>query len=196
MNPQPSADILVRIDTLDQLFNDPVIDPFSDKPALILGKAALIYAIRQELSRGFRDWRGKRLVIQLPAEQINPDLHTQLVNAVRKYTAVRQAENLALIRISRWRSLAGLTLALTLALVLIALLVIALNTVLTSLSASATGLLTGLAGIFVWATIWNPFDRLMYEWLGPWMENRILHSMMNMEILVVAEPASAGRVTS
>jgi hypothetical protein len=38
MSSHASTDILISIDTIDQLFNSSGIDPFSDKPAVILGE--------------------------------------------------------------------------------------------------------------------------------------------------------------
>ena len=123
-----STDILIRIDTIDQLFNDPAINPFSDKTPVILGEAAIPSVIRQSLSGGLFGWHGKRLIIQLPADQINPELQPQVMNAVRKYAEAKQVSNSATIRISRWRSLRGLIFAFIIASVLLAFLVIITST--------------------------------------------------------------------
>ncbi len=195
MSPHSSADVLIRIDTIDQLFDGPAVNPFSDKPSVILGEAALLYNIRQELGRGMRDWRGKRLIIQLPPDQIGPDLQPQVVNAVRRFAQTKQAKNDALIRVSRVRSLAGLVVAIGIACVLLLLLTIATNTFLANTSETSKTLLTGLVTIFIWSTVWNPWDRLIYDWIEPWLENRILHSITTMEIIVRPEPISAGRST-
>ncbi len=191
MNQRGLTDILVRVDTVDQLFNAPAIDPLSDKPAVLLAEPALAHAVRQELGRGLRDWRGRCLVIQLPADQITPSLAPQLVAGVRRYAAAKIAENKNIMRISRWRSFVGLIIAIgiVLALVLIA---TALNaTLLAGASDGAKAALAGLLTIFIWATVWNPWDRLIYEWNEPFLENRILRSVDSMEIVVDAEPPAA-----
>jgi hypothetical protein len=191
MSPNASIDVLIRIDTIDQLFNDPAIDPFSDKPSVIIGEAALRYSIRQKLGRGLRDWSGKRLIIQLPPDQITPGLQAQVVNAVRRYAETKRAENEVSIRVSRNRSLVGLMIAIGIAIVLVVLLTIATNTLFANSSDAVKVLLTGLVTIFIWSTVWNPWDRLIYEWIEPWLENRILHSITAMEIVVQPEPISA-----
>jgi hypothetical protein len=191
MSPNASIDVLIRIDTIDQLFNDPAIDPFSDKPSVIIGEAALRYSIRQKLGRGLRDWSGKRLIIQLPPDQITPGLQAQVVNAVRRYAETKRAENEVSIRVSRNRSLVGLMIAIGIAIVLVVLLTIATNTLFANSSDAVKVLLTGLVTIFIWSTVWNPWDRLIYEWIEPWLENRILHSITTMEIVVQPEPISA-----
>jgi hypothetical protein len=184
LNTHTSTDILISIDTVDQLFNGSSINPFSDKPIVILGEAGLSYAIGQELGRSLRSWQGKRLVIQLPPDQIKPDLQSQVINAVRRYAEAKIAQNNASIRISRWRSVIGLCLAILIAAALLTFLAIMTQTLLSSASDTVIGVVAGLVTIFIWSTVWNPWDRLVYEWIEPWRENRILRSLIQMEIVV------------
>jgi hypothetical protein len=191
MSANASTDILISIDTVDQLFNGSSINPFSDKPIVILGEAGLPYAIHQELGHGLRNWQGKRLVIQVPPDQINPDLQQQLINAVKKYAIAKIAQNSASIRISRWRSIIGLCLAIAIASALLAILMFLTQTIFSSASDTVIGITTGLVTIFIWSTVWNPWDRLVYEWIEPWRENRILRRLIDMEIVIQPEPISA-----
>ena len=186
-------DILIRLDTIDQLFNDPVINPFSDKTSLILGEAAFPYVIRQSLSGGLLGKHARRLIIQLPPDQITPDLQSQVVNSLLRYADVKRADNDASIRISRWRSLRGLIMAIIVAGILLAILGILTSTVLANSSDVVKGIVAGLVTIFIWSTVWNPWDRLVYEWMDPWLENRILHRITLMEIIVRPEPGSTDR---
>jgi hypothetical protein len=186
-----SADILISIDTIDQLFNGSSINPFSDKTAVILGEAGLPYAIRQELGRGLRSWQGKRLIIQLPPDQISADLQLQVTNAIRKYAQAKITQNDASIRISRWRSVIGLCLAILIAGALLTFLAMMTQTLLSSASDMVIGIFAGLVTIFIWSTVWNPWDRLVYEWIEPWRENRILRSLTKMEIVIQSEPIVA-----
>jgi hypothetical protein len=191
MSANASTDITISIDTIDQLFNGSSINPFSDKPIVILGEAGLPYTIHQELGHGLRNWKGKRLLIQLPPDQIKPDLQEQVISAVKKYSKAKIAQNYASIRISRWRSILGLCLAILIASALLTLLVLMTETLLSSASDSVIGIVTGLVTIFIWSTVWNPWDRLVYEWIEPWRENRILRSLINMEIVIQPEPISS-----
>jgi hypothetical protein len=191
MSANASTDITISIDTIDQLFNGSSINPFSDKPIVILGEAGLPYTIHQELGHGLRNWKGKRLLIQLPPDQIKPDLQEQVISAVKKYSKAKIAQNDASIRISRWRSILGLCLAILIASALLTLLVLMTETLLSSASDSVIGIVTGLVTIFIWSTVWNPWDRLVYEWIEPWRENRILRSLINMEIVIQPEPISS-----
>jgi len=188
MKQSESQNIVISIDTVDQLFNAGSISPASDKPIVILGEAGLPYAIRQELSHGLRRWQGKRLIIQLPADQVNPGSQLQIVDMIRKYARVKIDENSAMIRLSRTRSLTSLVLAIFIAALLIAFIGIVTNTLLASASDTVKGIFAGLVTIFIWSTVWNPWDRLLYEWIEPWRENRILRNLVTMEIVVQAIP--------
>ena len=115
MSANASADILIRIDTIDQLFNGSSINPFSDKPIVILGEAGLPYAIQQELGHGLRTGMGSGWSSSyLPIRSI-PTCNRRSLTAVRKYAEAKQAQNDASIRISRWRSIIGLCLAILIA---------------------------------------------------------------------------------
>jgi hypothetical protein len=190
MNAPASSDILIAVDTVDQLFNGSEINPFSKKPVVILGEAGLPFAVRRELSRGLRNWKGKRLVIQLPPDQISSDLSDRVKNGIHQYALVKMEENNTMIRLSRMRSLVGLCLAILIATALLTLLAILTQTVLSSASDAVIGIVAGLITIFIWSTVWNPWDRLVYEWIEPWRENRILSCLLTMEIVIQPDPES------
>ena len=77
--------------------------------------------------------------------------------------------------------------------ILLAILGILTSTVLANSSDVVKGIIAGLVTIFIWSTVWNPWDRLVYEWMDPWLENRILHRITLMEIIVRPEPGSTDR---
>jgi hypothetical protein len=188
MHTPASADILIHIDAIDQLFNGSLINPFSDKPIVILGEAGLPYAIHQDLGRGLPTWKGKRLIIQLPRDQITPDLQSRVIDAMRNYAQAKMDQNYATIRISRWRSIIGLGLAILIATALLIFLFVMTQTLLASASDTVIGIFAGLITIFIWSTVWNPWDRLVYEWIEPWRENRILRCITKMEIVILPKP--------
>jgi hypothetical protein len=187
MSTAAQGEIIISVDTVDQLFNGSGINPFSEKAAVILGEPGIEYAIKQELSRGLRAWKGKRLVIRIPASQLTPGVDEQVEHGVRNFARAKLARNEADIRLSRVRSLTGLVMAVVIAGILLTILEIFLSTVFAAASDTVKGLLAGLVTIFVWSTVWNPWDRLVYEWLEPWRENRILRNLLTMEIEIQQE---------
>jgi hypothetical protein len=181
-------DIFVQVKDIDELFNAPPIDPLSSNPAAVLGEAGLAYVVRQELGRGLHNWQGRRLVILLPPDQITPELQARVEKAIRHYAMAKKTENEILIRLSRWRSLVGLLFAIFVAGVLALTGLLLTSVIFPSASDTAKALLVGLLTIFIWATVWNPWDRLVFEWVEPYMENRILNSVKTMEIVVQGDP--------
>ena len=191
-----TADMVIRIDTVDQLFNAPSIDPFSDTPASILGEPALMYAVREQLGRGLRAWRVSRMVIQLPANQVTPGLEEKVIGAIRRYAAYKYAENQILIRNTRTRSLIRLAIAIALVLVILAIASVAANSLLASTSSNIATLLVSFLTIIIWATVWGPWDMFIYGWLDPGYENFILRRIKTMEIVLQPEPQNDRREES
>ena len=74
MTNPPTQDIIIRLDTIDQLFNAPDINPFSEEEVDVLGEPALLRAIRRLLAHRVKNWEGMRLILELPADQITPGL--------------------------------------------------------------------------------------------------------------------------
>ena len=70
--------IISSIDTIDQLFNAPRVNPFSDKAIDVLGESAMTRTTRRLLDRPLQNWDGIGLVIQLPANQITPNLQRKV----------------------------------------------------------------------------------------------------------------------
>jgi len=175
-------DIVVVLDSIDQLFNAPDLNPFSDKEVDVSGEPALVRVSRRLQSRQLRYREGARLVIRLPADQITPDLQPRVVEAVRRFCRAKIEDNALQIRLGRVTSLTALVIVTVLALVVLAAVYLALNTVLSGAPETLQGLLAASASVFVWVAIWNPLDRLLFEWADPARENRMLRRIMAMEI--------------
>jgi hypothetical protein len=155
MNQESLQDIVIWVDAMDQLFNAPAIDPLSNKPAIIIGEAALPYAVRQAISQGARDWKGRRVVIRLPAEQIDPETQSKAAAVVRRYAAAKQEDNIARVRISRRRGVVALAVAIAIAVLVLVVLVILTNTLLSSASDAIKGLLAGIQSIGLCLNGWD-----------------------------------------
>ena len=101
-------DIVVRLDSIDQLFNAPDINPFSDEEVDVLGEPALLRAVRRLQAHRIRHWEGVKLILELPPNQITPDLEARTQEALSRYCAAKIEDNHLTIRLSRLRSLIGL----------------------------------------------------------------------------------------
>jgi hypothetical protein len=181
-------DIFVRIDTIDQLFSAPEVNPFSDKEASVLGEAALLLAVRQLLASRRRNWQETRLVIELPADQITADLQTRVVEAVRRYGLAKTEDNRLTIRLSRIRSLIGLAMATGISAAVIVAAFVLSRTVLANASEFARAVIAAGVGVFVWVVLWDPMEALLFGWASPHLENRILRRLAQVPIVIKPQP--------
>jgi hypothetical protein len=174
--------IIIQIDTVDQIFNAPALDPFSDREVDVLGEPALLRAVRGFLAKGAPPRRWARLVFKLPASQVSPDLQPRLLEAVTRYCTARIRDNQLKIRISRMQGLLGLALAVAIVIAIGAAGYLLLSAWLAEQSQTIQGLVVGFYSVFVWVILWDPMNRLLFDWVSPALENRILSRIMELDI--------------
>ena len=182
----PTQDFVLKLNTIDDLFNAPDVNPFSDNEIDVLGEAALLHAARRMRARGLRNWQASRLVVQLPPDQITPDLQAQTQAAVRRFCVAKIEDNRLNIRLSRVRSAIGLIIVTIISAVVIAVAWLLFNTIFASLSDTVGVVVAASISVFVWVILWDPMEKLLFDWVTPAMENRVLRSIMNMGLVVEA----------
>ena len=183
----PKLDVVLKLNTIGELFNAPDVDPFSEDAIDVLGEAALPHAARQMLARRIRHWHEARLVIQLPPEQITPDLQAQTRAAVQRFCTAKIADNRLTIRLSRVRSAIGLAVVTIISLLALAVTWLLFRAVPGMQADNTTStLVTGFVCVFIWVILWDPMEKLIFDWVTPAMENRILRGIMGMELVVEA----------
>jgi hypothetical protein len=181
--PTPSGqDIVIRLDTIDQLFNAPDINPFSDEEVDVLGEPALLRAVRRLQAHRIRNWDGVKLILQLPADQITPGLEARTQAALQRYSVAKIEDNKLQIRLTRVRSLIGLGMVTLIAVVVIALAVLLFNRVFVDASDTARGIVAASISVFVWVILWLPMERLLFDWVPPHLENNILRRLQDIDI--------------
>jgi len=184
MDPSAVENILIRLDSIDQLFNAPDINPFSEKEVNVIGEAGLVHAVRKLLAKRSLRWKAVRFVIQLPPDQVTGDLQAELPKAVHRYCRAKIEDNALTIRMSRTRSLIGLGMVTLISIVLLGLVYLLLNTVLANASQTAQGLVAAFTGVFIWVILWDPMEALLFQWVSPAMENRVLRKVIDVEFRV------------
>ena len=184
MTTPPDQDITIRLETIDQLFNAPDINPFSEEEVDVLGEPALLRAVQRLLARRVKNWEGMRLILELPADQITPELEQQTNKALRRYSDARIEKNHLKIRLSRTRSLIGLGIVTTASIILIALTYYLFTNVYTRASDTVVGVVASCVSVFVWVSIWGPMEKLLFDWVQPHMENDILRKLPTLDIII------------
>ena len=177
-------DIVVRMDTVDHVFNAPAVNPFSDHAMDVLGELAVTRIRRQLLAHPARYRSGARLVIQLPAGQITPGLQAQTRDAVGRYVDAKIADNALTVRLSRRLGGIGLLIVLGVAVGVLGLSSLMLAGPLANASEDVRGLLVAFVGILAWVMLWDPLSKLLFEWVGPRLQNGVLRKIKAMTIEV------------
>jgi hypothetical protein len=177
-------DIVIRLDSIDQLFNEPEVNPFSEEEIDVLGEPALIRAVRRLLAQRIRDWEGMRLILELPADQITPGLEQETEKALRRYSDAKIEDNHLTIRLSRTRSLIGLGIVTVISILVIAITYFLLTSVFPRTADSVKALVASSVSVFVWVSLWGPMEKLLFDWVQPHMENRILHKIPSLDIVI------------
>lgn len=187
----PKQDVVLKINTIGELFNAPDIDPFAGNEIDVLGEAALPHAARQMLARRIRHWHEARLIIQLPPDQITPELQSHTQAAVRRFCTAKIEDNRLTIRLSRVRSAIGLVVVTIISVAVIIAAVFLFNTILAAQADSTVAALVfACISVFVWVILWDPMEKLIFDWVSPTLENRILRGIMNMDIVVEPWPSA------
>jgi hypothetical protein len=180
----PRQDVILKLTTIDELFNAPDINPFSGNEIDVLGEAALMRAARRMLARQVRHWHEARLVIQLPPDQITPDIQAQTQAAIQRYCAAKIEDNRITIHLSRVRSALGLAAVTVISVLVILISLFLFNTIFAGLQSEVGTLVAACISVFVWVILWDPMEKLLFDWVSPAMENRTLRGIMAMPIVV------------
>lgn len=181
-------DIVIQVDTIDQLFNAPELNPFSKKSIDVLGESALTRITRLLLARSVRKSDNARMVIQMPPDQMTPGLQARTTEAIHRYADAKIEDNLLSVRLSRRIGLIELLIACGLAVAALALTSFLLAGPLANLSDELRGFIIGFVSIFAWVLLWNPLDKLLFGWVEPRAQNAILHKFRAMEVVIEPHP--------
>lgn len=186
----PEVAITIQLNRIDDLFTAPAANPFSTRAVDILGEAGLEIAQKRIWQHFPRLPRAVQLTVELPPEQIKPDLAPSVRAAVQRYAAHKIEDNRLQRRLAvrqGLRQLVGAALGIVLALAFIALLAAAPLDV---LPAFLRGVLIVLAlyacSVLSFDALWS----LAFDWMPYVQDNRVLRVLRASEVVV--EPAPVG----
>lgn len=180
----PQPDVVLKLNTIEELFNAPDVNPFSSNEIEVLGEAALMRAARRMQARRVRHWHEARLAIQLPPDQITPELQAQTQAAIQRFCTAKIEDNRMTIYLSRIRSAIGLIAVTVISVLVIAVAYLLFNTLFAGLPSEVGVVVAACISVFVWVILWDPLEKLLFDWVSPAMENRILRGIMGMTIVV------------
>lgn len=183
MSSRVTQDIVVVVDTPDQLFNAPDINPFSENVLDTLGMSGLAYIVRQ-LQAHRRDWKDTRLVVRMPPDQITPGFELRLTDALRRYCRTKVEDNTIEIHRIRFRSSAGLGIVAACVAVLIIIAYLLLTGILADAPQAVQATIVFGISLFAWVTLWDPLEALIFNPIEFMRENYILRRLAQMGVVV------------
>ncbi len=190
MRTQQTLDITVSVATLDQLFNAPAVNPFSEKEIEARGESGMSYLLRQ-LQGHMRDWRDLRLTVRLPLDQITDGLQPRLSQAVRRYCQARIENNTLDIHMIRVRSSTGLGILLAIVAVLAITVYVLFTQVIPDAPQAIQFAVVATLSLFAWVSLWDPLEALLFNPLEPMRENRLLRRIMELNVIVEPDTGAA-----
>lgn len=188
MEAQKKQDIVVSVASVDQLFNPPDIDPFSERAIELLGMSGLMYIVRQ-LQTHRRDWRNTRFVVRLPPDQISVEHASRLPEAIRRYCNAKIEDNSLEIHLMRRRSSWGLGIVAVIVILLIATAYLLFFVIFPNAPDSVKVVVAATISLFAWVTLWDPLEALVFNPIAPMREDFVLRRLITLEIVV--EPESS-----
>lgn len=180
----PQAAITLHLSSIDELFSAPATNPFSVREVDILGEAGLDIAQKRILQRWPRLPARIHLTLQLPTDQITPDLARNAQAAAQRYFAHKIDDNRLQRRLavkSSLRMLLGAAVGIVAALAFIALLA---SPPLALIPGFLRGVLTVLAlyacSVLSFDAVWS----VAFDWVPFVQENAVFRVLEASEITV------------
>ncbi len=175
-----SADIqlVLQLRRFDEMFNAPDADPFSSREIDVLGESGFDVLWKRMVRRWPRRPDLQRVVVQLPPDQLTPDLAEAAHTALQRYCAAKIEDNRRQRRFITRKALRLLgysALILLCALVLIFLFYVG---PLGFLPGWLRGILTILAAYAASLAIWDSLDSLLFEW-APFVRDNTTYTLIS-----------------
>ena len=174
----PGTQLVLPLQRISELFNAPDADPFSSREMDVLGEAGFDVVWKRMVRRWPRRPDLQSVIIQLPSDQLTPDLTEATRAAWQRYCAAKIESNRQQRRRTTRKALqlwgyAGLILLF--ALVLIFLLYVA---PLQFLPGWLRGILSILA-IYAFALAnWDALDSLLFDW-APFVRDNTTYTLIS-----------------
>lgn len=184
----PETSVLLQLNRIDELFTAPSVNPFSTHEVDILGQSGLD-CIQKRVTRHWpRRPRALRVTLQLPADQMTPDLAKHTRSAAQRYYAKHIDENHLQRRVTMQRArrqLAGAFVGILIALIFVAALVMNPWGL---LPAFLRGVLLVLAlyacSVLSFDAVWS----VALDWIPFVQDNAVYRVMQAMDVVVESQP--------
>ena len=182
--------LILPLTRVDELFSAPEMNPFSAREVEVLGEAGFDLLWKRMVRRWPRRPDLQRLIVQLPPDQLTPDLMEATRTAWHRYCAAKIEDNqrqrsFITRKALRLWGYAGLVLLFALGMMLLF-----FAGPLQFLPSSLRALLSLLAVYAFAIANWDALDSLLFDWAPFVRDNATYQLIDDLEIIVEPWPAS------
>ena len=188
MSKDEIKDITLSVNSIDQLFIAPPLNPFAKDEVELLGQPALMRVFKKMEPDSLRRQKKVRLTLLLPPDQISTDLSERGQNALQRYGQAQIEDNRLRIKRTIWVGLRGFPLGLLFLGVCMGLSATFGSQVITFIPENINSLLAEGLVVIGWIALWNPVSAFIYDWVPFHRENQVYRKMMAMEIRFKPQP--------
>jgi len=188
MTHSPDTQLVLQLQRIDELFNAPDADPFSSREIDVLGEAGFDVVWKRMAQRWPQRPALQRVIVQLPPDQLTPDLAETTRTALERYCAARIEDNRRQRRFTTRKALrlvgySGLIMVFALALMFLF-----YAGPLGFLPGWLRGILTILAVYAASLAIWDSLDSLLFDW-APFVRDNATYTFISaLDIRFEAQP--------
>ena len=184
----PSGELTVRVAKVEHLFIAPDTNPLAQNEGEVMGEPALMRVVRRLMAERRMD-DAQRLVVELPAEQLEPGLTERAQAALSRYCRLKLEDNAAQLRMLRrqaGRLLLRGVLILAICVALSSLFQSELITFLPPLLKSALGEGFNVIG---WVMLWRPVETYFFDPLPIRTSSQVHRFLSSLRLDLRPQPA-------
>jgi len=184
----PDTQLVLQLQRVDELFNAPDADPFSSRAIDVLGEAGFDVVWKQMVRRW--PWRPdlQRVIVQLPPDQLTPDLAETTRTALQRYCAAKIEDNRRQRRFITRKALRLLGYSALILVFALALMFVFYVGPLGFLPGWLRGILTILAVYAASLAIWDSLDSFLFDW-APFVRDNATYRLIG-ALEIGVEPQS------
>jgi len=178
MTDLPGTQLVLQLQRIDELFNAPDADPFSSRAIDVLGEAGLDVVWKRMVRRWPQRPDLQRVIVQLPPDQLRPDLAETTRAAWQRYCAAKIEDNRQQRRFTTRKALRLWGYAWLILLFALALMVLFFAGPLQFLPEWLRAILSILAVYAFALANWDALDSLLFDW-APFVRDNTTYTLIS-----------------
>ena len=196
LNMTHSADtqLVLQLNRIDELFNAPDVNPFSDREIDVLGEAGFDVLWKRMVRKWPRHPDLQRLIVQLPPDQFTPALAETARAALQNYCAAKIEDNRRQRRFITRKALRLMGYSMLVLLFALALMFMFYVAPLGFLPAWLRGILSILAIYGFSVALWDSLDSLLFDW-APFVRDNTTYTFIS-ALDIIVEPITPPETAS